>query len=323
MSLLDNFQNTTVAVIGDVMLDRYWWGSVNRISPEAPVPVVKIERMTLAAGGAANVAANIAAYGAACRLVGVIGDDDAGTQTREVLRSAGVSDSDLVVSTGRPSTVKTRLVAHSQQVARIDQEDESRCSHQVEAEILDRISSAVEAADVVVLSDYAKGVLSEKAIAFAVSAAKAAGIKVLVDPKGKDYEKYAGASLLTPNRREAAEAVNLYEHAEGLVQTAGKRLLESIDVDALLITEGSDGMSLFRRDGASVHLPALARAVFDVTGAGDTVIATLATALGSGLELETAAKLANIAAGLVVERSGTTTLTLAELKQHLNDTSWA
>lgn len=318
-SILDNFHNTTVAVIGDVMLDRYWWGSVSRISPEAPVPVVKIERMTLAAGGAANVAANIAAYGANCILVGVVGDDDAASQIRQVLKECGISDQYLVTAAGRPSTVKTRLVAHSQQVARIDQEDEMPCSEDVESEILDLIVLAVSAANVVVLSDYAKGILSDRVISFAIECAKEAGVKVLVDPKGKVYEKYRGASLLTPNRREAAEAVNLDENASDLVQTAGIRLLESVDVDALLITEGSDGMSLFRKGEPSVHLPALARAVFDVTGAGDTVIATLATSLGSGADLESAAKLANIAAGLVVERSGTTTLTLAELKQHLND----
>lgn len=318
-SILDNFHNTTVAVIGDVMLDRYWWGSVSRISPEAPVPVVKIERMTLAAGGAANVAANIAAYGANCILVGVVGDDDAASQIRQVLKECGISDQNLVTAAGRPSTVKTRLVAHSQQVARIDQEDEMSCSHDVESEILDQVVLAVSAANVVVLSDYAKGILSDRVISFAIECAKEAGVKVLVDPKGKVYEKYRGASLLTPNRRETAEAVNLDENASDLVQTAGIRLLESVDVDALLITEGSDGMSLFRKGEPSVHLPALARAVFDVTGAGDTVIATLATSLGSGADLESAAKLANIAAGLVVERSGTTTLTLAELKQHLND----
>ncbi|HMU34231.1 MAG TPA: D-glycero-beta-D-manno-heptose-7-phosphate kinase [Pyrinomonadaceae bacterium] len=319
ISILDNFHNTTVAVIGDVMLDRYWWGSVSRISPEAPVPVVKIERMTLAAGGAANVAANIAAYGANCILVGVVGDDDAASQIRQVLKECGISDQNLVTAAGRPSTVKTRLVAHSQQVARIDQEDEMSCSEDVESEILDQIVFAVSAANVVVLSDYAKGILSDRVISFAIECAKEAGVKVLVDPKGKVYEKYRGASLLTPNRREAAEAVNLDENASGLVQTAGNRLLETVDVGALLITEGSDGMSLFRKGEPSVHLPALARAVFDVTGAGDTVIATLATSLGSGTDLESAAKLANIAAGLVVERSGTTTLTLAELKQHLND----
>ncbi|HMM79472.1 MAG TPA: D-glycero-beta-D-manno-heptose-7-phosphate kinase [Pyrinomonadaceae bacterium] len=318
-SILDNFHNTTVAVIGDVMLDRYWWGSVSRISPEAPVPVVKIERMTLAAGGAANVAANIAAYGAKCILVGIVGDDDAAAQIRQVLKECGISDQNLVTAAGRPSTVKTRLVAHSQQVARIDQEDEMFCSEDVESEILDQIVLAVSAANVVVLSDYAKGILSDRVISFAIECAKEAGVKVLVDPKGKVYEKYRGASLLTPNRREAAEAVNLDENASGLVQTAGNRLLESVDVDALLITEGSEGMSLFRKSEPSVHLPALARAVFDVTGAGDTVIATLATSLGSGADLESAAKLANIAAGLVVERSGTTTLTLAELKEHLND----
>ena len=318
-SILDNFHNTTVAVIGDVMLDRYWWGSVSRISPEAPVPVVKIERMTLAAGGAANVAANIAAYGANCILVGVVGDDDAASQIRQVLKECGISDQYLVTAAGRPSTVKTRLVAHSQQVARIDQEDEMSCPDDVESEILDQVVLAVSAANVVVLSDYAKGILSDRVISFAIECAKEAGVKVLVDPKGKVYEKYRGASLLTPNRREAAEAVNLDENASDLVQTAGIRLLESVDVDALLITEGSDGMSLFRKGEPSVHLPALARAVFDVTGAGDTVIATLATSLGSGADLESAAKLANIAAGLVVERSGTTTLTLAELKQHLND----
>jgi len=320
MTILDNFQNTTVAVIGDVMLDRYWWGSVSRISPEAPVPVVKIERMTLAAGGGANVAANIAAYGAKCILVGLVGDDDAGLQLRQVLSEAGVSDSHLVSAVGRPSTVKTRLVAHSQQVARIDQEDPAPCSGDVESELLDQITLAVAAADVVVLSDYAKGVLSDRVISFAIECAKAAGVKVLVDPKGKVYEKYRGATLLTPNRREAAEAVNLDEHAPNLVQTAGKQLLETLEVDSLLVTEGSEGMSLFRRNEPSVHLPALARAVFDVTGAGDTVIATLATALGSGADLEAAARLANIAAGLVVEQSGTTTLTLSELKQHLNDT---
>lgn len=319
MSILDNFCRARVVVIGDIMLDRFWWGSVERISPEAPVPVVRIEKMSLAAGGAANVAANIAGLDAEPVLIGAVGTDDEARQVADVLGKNGISPDHLIKLGDRPTTVKTRLVAHSQQVARIDQEDNSPIDENSENAVIRSCEKHIPNANVVVISDYAKGLLTERVIAAAIAAANNNRIPVLVDPKGRVYSKYAGATLLTPNRREAAEACNLDEGLSDAVAVAGKQLLSSLDVRGVLITQGADGMTLFRREAEDLHLSALARQVFDVTGAGDTVIATLATAVGAGASLDEAADLANIAAGLAVEQAGTTIVTLAELRPHLKN----
>jgi len=316
MQILEKFSKLNVLVIGDVILDRYWWGDVSRISPEAPVPVVRLNNTSLAAGGAANVAANIAGLGATPILVGIVGDDDGARQFPGVLTGANVSPDHLVRDHDRPTTVKTRIVAHSQQVVRVDQELAGGISAETENAILEKVELEMGRVDAIAVSDYAKGMLTDRVLKELFSIASKHGKPVLVDPKGKDYSKYRGAALLTPNRREAAEACNLDDSSE-VVDRAGTQLMNDLDLDALLVTEGEAGMTLFRRSQSSVKMGAEARKVYDVTGAGDTVIATFAVAIGAGADVETAARLANTAAGLVVEQVGTAAVTLAGLEAAL------
>ena len=308
-------------VVGDVMLDRYWWGQAHRISPEAPVPVVRLRDTTLAAGGAANVAANLAGLGAQVTLIGVIGADEAGRELQSVLHGRGVNTGHFLIAPSRPTTVKTRIVAHGHHIARLDWEETTPLDEAQAAAAVQRIQTLVPQTDVVILSDYAKGMLPPTLLAQVIEAARKLGKPVLVDPKGRDYRRYAGASLLTPNRVEAAQACGWGAEEPDIITRAGQQLLANIGVEAVLITQGEDGMTLFRPQYAPLHLTARARAVYDVTGAGDTVIATLALALGAGADLPQAAWLANLAAGLVVEQVGTTALTATQLSQALRETA--
>jgi D-beta-D-heptose 7-phosphate kinase/D-beta-D-heptose 1-phosphate adenosyltransferase len=305
-----------ILVIGDVILDRYWWGDVSRISPEAPVPVVRLKNTSLAAGGAANVAANIAGLGATPILVGIVGDDDGAQQFPGVLAASNVSPDHLVRDSARPTTVKTRVIAHSQQVVRVDQEHADGISEATEEAIVEKLRSEISRADAIAVSDYAKGMLTNRVLTELFRIAGESGKPVLVDPKGKDYSKYKGAALLTPNRREAAEACN-FEDQGDVVNRAGAKLMSDLGLEALLVTEGEEGMTLFRKSQPSIRMAAEARQVYDVTGAGDTVIATFAVAIGAGADVETAARLANVAAGLVVEQVGTTAVTLPALEAAL------
>ena len=319
MKIPVTFENISVLVVGDVMLDRYWWGDVTRISPEAPVPIVRLNKETLAPGGAANVAANIAGLGAKSILVGCVGDDSEALTLARVLEDAGVSSAGLLRCNGKQTTVKTRVIAHSQQVTRVDQENADLLNDEQIAELLDAVRKFANNVGAIVLSDYAKGVLIESVAREVIEVAKERGIPVIVDPKGRDYSKYRGAMLLTPNRKEAIEACKLDEHNVDAVQIAGKHLLKEVGVDAVLITQGEEGMTLFRNNQNPLRLSASAREVYDVTGAGDTVIATLGVALASGLELESAAKLANIAAGIVVEQVGTTPIRIEDLNRAIQE----
>jgi D-beta-D-heptose 7-phosphate kinase/D-beta-D-heptose 1-phosphate adenosyltransferase len=317
--VVNRFESITALIVGDVMLDRYWWGTVSRISPEAPVPVVRLNRSTLAAGGAANVAANIAGLSAKAILVGLIGDDDGGRELPEVLRNVGVSPENLLTFSGRPTTVKTRIVAHSQHIVRIDSEHEVVISESESQEVARRVLALLPEAHVLVLSDYAKGMLSIPLVRTLIDAALEMGKPVLVDPKGLDYTRYSKATLLTPNRLEAAHACGIDAGDEHAVSISGERLLSEMNVGSCLITQGEDGMTLFRPGHEPLHLSALARDVYDVTGAGDTVISTLSLALGAGADLATAAKLANMAAGLAVEQVGTTIITLDLMRRAIEE----
>lgn len=297
------------------MLDRYWWGSVKRISPEAPVPVVRLERESLVAGGAANVAANIAGLGAKPYLIGVIGQDEESALVSKVLESINVSPAYLVNIKNRPTTIKTRIVAHNQHVVRIDQEDSQAIDFSSEKKIIRLIEKIISEVSVIVVSDYAKGVISENVVSHLITTAKQLNKPVLIDPKGREYNKYKGATLLTPNRQEAATACNLDSNGQKLVEKAGNLLLKNLEIEAVLITQGEQGMTLFRGDKSSYHLAARARKVYDVTGAGDTVIASLGTAVGAGADLAEASEIANMAAGLVVEEIGTTAIDIERLKK--------
>jgi len=316
--LVDALRGHTVVILGDVMLDRYWWGSVSRLSPEAPVPVVEKQRSSAAPGGAANVAANVASLGGRPLLVGVVGADEAAGELSANLRQHDISDEHLVIDSLRPTTVKTRIVAVSQHVVRVDEEDRSPLARSVAARLTERTLALLAGAQVLVISDYAKGALSPELLQRVIRAARARDIRIVVDPKGHDYSRYAGASLICPNRGEALAAARVSADEIDAVARAGRRLLEAGIAETVLITLGEAGMLLFERDGRPTAISALARAVYDVTGAGDTVIATVSLALAAGLGLERAVRLANVAAGLAVEQVGTTAVTTAQLREALS-----
>jgi D-beta-D-heptose 7-phosphate kinase/D-beta-D-heptose 1-phosphate adenosyltransferase len=318
MKQLKNFSKVKVLVVGDVMLDRYWWGSVNRISPEAPVPVVHLKETSLVAGGAANVAVNIAGLTAKPYLVGVIGDDEEAALFPDLLNTSKISADYLIKLPNHQTTVKTRVVAHSQQVVRIDQESKLNLNTLEEDNIWEKIRALIEEVDLILLSDYNKGFLTENLLKRLITTAVENNKFVLVDPKGKNYNKYKGATILTPNLREIAEACGLEEVEPDLIERAGKQLLKNLSLRALLITQGEEGMTILEKNKKSIHLTARARKVYDVTGAGDTVIATLAVAVGAGLSLAESSNAANIAAGIVVEQVGTSTITFDKLNNAIN-----
>ena len=295
-----------VLVVGDVMLDRYWFGEVGRISPEAPVPVVKVERVEERPGGAANVARNAAALGAQVSLLSVVGRDEAGTTLRRLLRSERIK-TQLHVDASLDTTVKLRVIARRQQLVRID--FETSPSHEALASKLRDFGKALRSTDAVVLSDYGKGGLTH--IVKMVRLARAAGKPVLVDPKGDDYSRYRGASLITPNRAEFREVAGSWKNEADLTRKAND-FLRRLRIGALLLTRSEEGMTLYSRQGR-VHVPAQAREVFDVSGAGDTVIGTVAVMLASGAELGDAVRVANRAAGIVVAKFGTAVVTPDEL----------
>lgn len=295
-----------VLVVGDVMLDRYWFGDVERISPEAPVPVARIRRSDERAGGAANVARNIAALGGQARLLAVVGDDEAGDALARLLQQDGVQASlhrDREIDT----TVKLRVLARQQQLLRIDFESEP--SHEVLAAKLDEFYAALSDVDVVIMSDYGKGGLRH--VRLMIEAARAAGKPVLVDPKGDDYERYRGATLLTPNRSEFGQVAGRWSSEDELVAKA-QQLRSTLDLEALMVTRSEEGMTLFRAQDV-VHKPTVAREVFDVSGAGDTVIGTLGLMLAAGLSLPEAMEWSNRAAGIVVGKLGTAVVHQDEL----------
>ncbi len=318
MQILNNFSKLKVVVVGDVMLDRYWWGSVNRISPEAPVPIVHLEKMSLVPGGAANVAANLVGLGVTPYLFGVKGEDNEAGQLDNVLSDVGVKDHFIFSVSDRMTTTKTRVVAHNQHVVRIDQENSKPVSIKTVERLVDQINDVVNAADAIIISDYAKGLLTDEMLMKLIEMSRDKNKPLVVDPKGKDFTKYKGATILTPNKREAAEACGLDLFAKGVVSDSGKSLLGGLDLKALLITEGEAGMTMFQNDAAPFHLDSWAHDVYDVTGAGDTVIATLTAAVAAGCSFVEAAKFANAAAGIVVGKIGTTHVTNAMLSDFLS-----
>lgn len=316
MTDVGRLRGAMVLAIGDLMLDEYVWGEVARISPEAPVPVVNIRRRSHAPGGAANVAAGVAALGGRALVGGAVGDDAAAAAMRDALTTTGVEPEGLVVDPSRPTTTKTRVIAHAQQVVRTDFEDRSPLPAAVEGELLEWMRRRLPEADAVVISDYRKGVVSAAVAQGIIAAAAAAGKPVVVDPKGLDYANYRGATVITPNAHDAAQAANVHMENEDDLLKAARRLSELCGDAALLITRGAAGMTLFAGNGR-IEVPAEARSVYDVTGAGDTVVAVLAVALGRGLPLVDAVGLANTAAGIVVGKVGTSTVTLEELGERL------
>ncbi len=308
---LPAFDKARVLVVGDVMLDRYWFGDVHRISPEAPVPVLKVSRVEERPGGAANVARNIASLGAHCTLLSVVGADEAGDCLQRLLTEQGNVEALLHRDDSISTIVKLRAIARHQQLLRID--FETPPSHEVLQAKLADFKDKLPQCDVVILSDYGKGGLTH--IAEMIRLARAAGKPVLVDPKGDDYARYQGATLLTPNRSEFREVAGSWKDDDELAVKAQK-LRTDLKLDALLVTRSEEGMTLFR-EGAVLHEPTQAREVFDVSGAGDTVIATLAVMMAAGADLSDAVRIANRAAGIVVGKLGTAVVTHAELLQDI------
>ena len=311
-NLVDNLAGTAVLCVGDVMLDRFIYGEVDRISPEAPIPVFSIERETMMLGGAGNVVRNLVALGGKPNFVSVVGGDAAGREIVALIGGETGVVPDILVENGRPTTIKTRYIAAGQQMLRADHETVTALTSTTVERTVDHAVAAMEGCAAVVLSDYAKGVLAPAVTARVIEAARQAGRPVVVDPKGIDYAHYRGATLLTPNRRELAEATRMPVSSDDEIVAAACDLIDRIEVDAILVTRGGEGMTLVA-DGAVHHLPAEALEVFDVSGAGDTVVATVASAMAGGLTLLDAARLANMSAGLVVGKVGTATVSLAEL----------
>ncbi|HTO91764.1 MAG TPA: D-glycero-beta-D-manno-heptose-7-phosphate kinase [Candidatus Sulfotelmatobacter sp.] len=315
--LVGRFRDRRIAVLGDLMLDRYLWGRVERISPEAPVPVVEIERESFTLGGAGNVGANLAALGARPVLLGVLGEDDAAQRILVALAERGVDAAGVVRDPSRPTTLKTRLVAHAQQVVRFDFESRAELSGAALAALLDRIAAVLPRCEGLIVSDYGKGVVIPATLEASLRVARERGFEVSVDPKESHIDAYRGVSLLTPNQHEAGYVQGTRVRDEKSLMEVGWGLQRRLDARAVLVTRGPEGMSLFERGGAYTHLPTMAREVFDVTGAGDTVVSVAALALAAGAEFPEACHLANHAAGVVIREVGTACCSPRQLLESL------
>lgn len=306
------FRGCHVVVVGDVMLDELAHGDVKRISPEAPVPVLEVSTRSHALGGAGNAAANVASLDGSASLIGLIGDDNAGAVFEKILTERQIK-SRLVRAPGRPTTHKTRYVARGQQIVRIDHEVRSEPEPAIAAQLEAMISDAAASADAFILSDYAKGTLSASLIAHVVAVAAARKIPVVADPKHRSLARYRGVSVITPNHSELELAIGRSVNGDAEFAKAAVEVLPLLGGGALLATRGADGMTLFEASGTTTHVPAAARSVFDVTGAGDTVVATLALALAARIPLADAIHASSAAAGVVVSKHGTATVSPAEL----------
>lgn len=311
--IIEKLSTARVLVIGDVMLDRYVYGRVERVSYEAPIPVLAISRDEQMPGGAGNAARNAAALGAKTKLVGLIGADPAGAELQAAIRAAGIEPI-LVIDRTRPTTVKTRYIAAGQQLLRADQELIQVAGERA-GEILQAFERALPDSDAVILSDYAKGVLCDEVLEAVIARAKAAGKIVIADPKSRNFARYRGVDLLKPNRQELAAATGMVLDSDAAIIAAARAELNKSGIGAMLVSRSEEGMTLVEKNGGVLHLPAEAREVFDVSGAGDTTVATLATALATGAALSDAAKLASIAAAIVVGKVGTAVVSRSDLSE--------
>ena len=313
------FPDVRILVLGDIMLDRYVWGRVERISPEAPVPVVSVKEETVNPGGAANVAANVVALGAKTLLIGLVGEDRFSDQFRAVLNDNGLDDSGLVVDKKRPTTVKTRIVAGSQQVVRIDREITDEIDGELVGGILARVEKELENIDGIIISDYGKGVITLDLLSRLIPLARQAGKFVAVDPKEVHFKNYRDVSVITPNHHEAGFVSGRRITSDSILDQVGWQLLDELNLESLLITRGEKGMALFEKDRSRTDIAVEAKTVYDVTGAGDTVIASLTVAKTAGAAMKEAAFISNVAAGLAVARFGTARITRDELVAALNN----
>ncbi len=314
--IIKGFSKIRILVIGDIMMDRYILGRVSRISPEAPVPVILVEKEDFGLGGAANVAHNIHSLGGEVSLCGLVGDDENGSKLRKRLTEVGIDDRGVFVEEGRQTTVKTRIIAHHphhQQLVRIDRETTNHPKRKTLLQLQEFLRENLERFDGVVISDYEKGLLSKKLIRTIIERAKRLNRKVMVDPKLKNFFYYQGATVVTPNTKEASEASRIPIHDKATLEKAGRILLRRLRCEVLVVTQGEEGMTIFEPHRKIFPVPTMAREVYDVTGAGDTVIASITLAMLSGGNIRNSARLANYAAGIVVGKRGTATVTPEEL----------
>ncbi len=314
LNTIDRFSRATVLVVGDIIMDEYIWGDVSRISPEAPVPVVDVRQETKMLGGAANVVNNIASLGGKAILCGVVGEDGTGKEIAEKISALGFTTDGILVESGRQTTIKTRIVAHSQQVVRFDREVRRQVREGNTRKILGFAGNLLQQIDAVVVSDYGKGVVSSSLMDGLRKLISGSRIILAVDPKPGNLEYYRGIDVITPNHHEAGAFCKMVILDEESLIKAGRHLLSELNCRSVLITQGKDGMTLFERDGEATHIPTVARKVFDVTGAGDTVISTFSLGLASGMSLKSAAVISNFAAGIVVGEVGTSTVGVEKLK---------
>jgi D-beta-D-heptose 7-phosphate kinase/D-beta-D-heptose 1-phosphate adenosyltransferase len=310
--ILNDIVGRNILVLGDVMLDEFVWGDVTRISPEAPIPVVDVQRESVHLGGAANVLANLISLGARASVTGVVGKDRAGEQLRSTLSQITSQDGNLVSDESRPTTLKTRIIAHSQPVVRTDRESRTPVESRIEDMVIERLQTEIPRADALVVSDYDKGAVTPRILETILPIAYKR-IPVLIDPKLRNFKSYRPATLITPNHFEALRMSNSEEDSDAGLHLAAKRIRADLNCDAVLITRGARGMMLLETDSNPVYVKTAAREVYDVTGAGDTVIAALAAALATGATMLEAATFANHAAGIVVGKVGTATVSPEEL----------
>jgi len=319
--LLDRFGGRRVLVLGDAMLDHYIWGETSRLSPEAPIPIVTVREESSLLGGAANVAHNVRALGGEPLLVSIIGQDEGGRQLRRVLAKLDIAPDHLVIDAERPTIKKTRIIARSQQVVRIDRERTDEIAGEVLENLSSRIENVLESADAIVISDYGKGIICRPLLGRWLERFNRSGLPVCVDPKETHFHSYRGVTILTPNVSEASFAAGRRIRDEASLEEVGRALLDQLQARYMLITRGEDGMSLFARDAARLDIPSMAQEVYDVTGAGDTVVGVLALALAAGAGIEDATRLANHAAGRVIRELGTATVTREEILESWNNSS--
>lgn len=316
-SLLDKFKDRKILVIGDVMLDKYVFGKVNRISPEAPVQIVEVEKEIYVPGGAANVSNNISSLGATAYLIGVTGNDSARERLLDALEKNSI-EAELIIDQSRPTTQKERIMGQNQQLLRIDRESKAFIDNFIEEMLIEKIKNLAYQIDGIVLSDYAKGVITEHMSKYIISLARGMKKPIVVDPKPKHKNFYANATLITPNAKEASEMTGIEEKTERDLISIGNELMRGLNSN-VLITRGEKGMTVFDKEGKIVEIPTKAKQVYDVTGAGDTVTAIVALALASGADLRSAAEIANHGAGIVVGKVGTATVRVDELKKSLEN----
>jgi D-beta-D-heptose 7-phosphate kinase/D-beta-D-heptose 1-phosphate adenosyltransferase len=316
---IDAFPRTRVLVIGDIIMDEYIWGDVSRISPEAPVPVVDVKRETKMLGGAGNVVNNICSLGGEAILCGVVGDDSRGRQVVKMVKSLGASTEGVLQEPERPTTIKTRIVAQHQQVVRFDRESRKDLRPESIGKLLGFVKKVRKDIHAIVVSDYAKGVISPQLMKGLRDLVADSGIVLGVDPKKNNFGLYKGIDVITPNHHEASAFSGIEIADDETLERAGKQILRQLRCRSVLITQGKDGMTLFENKREPIHIPTVARKVFDVTGAGDTVISTFCLGLAAGMDLKSAAVISNVAAGIVVGEVGTSTVKADELKRVMRE----